>query len=104
MRKHNLPLNELNLLDFRKQIGDLFGKQKSQIPILIKKRGRAMGLFIPETEIDSYLDWLNTQKTLELYYSLKPELIALGDKFLQKKNLDLKNYELDEVVSLIFKK
>ena len=104
MTNINTVSGEISLLDFRVQISKLAsGKIKASNPLLIKKHGQPVGLFIPPDQIQEYLDWQQKNKLLEVYYSIKPDLISLGSKFLKDKKLDISKLDIDELVATVTK-
>jgi hypothetical protein len=99
-------LTTINLLDFRKDLGNLL--DNNQIPLQINKRGRAVGFVLPVNMGQDFLEWKKRSEIKKLYWSQKNNLKTLGRDRLLKSDLiddstNLDELSADQIVELVSK-
>ena len=97
-----LQVLETNLLNFRADTGKILASSKN--PILIKKKGKSLGIVLPNNLADEFFKWQQEKELKEIYFKAKKSLKNLGLDFLKTKKITSQNLEKMsdlEIVNLI---
>lgn len=97
-----LQVLETNLLNFRQDTGKILLNSKN--PIKITKKGKSLGIVLPNSLADEFFRWQQEKELKQIYFKAKKPLVNLGLKILKSKNIKPQSLEKMsdlEIVNLV---
>lgn len=86
-----LQVLETNLLNFRQDTGKILLNSKN--PIKITKKGKSLGIVLPNSLADEFFRWQQEKELKQIYFKAKKPLVNLGLEILKSKNIKPQSLE-----------